>query len=638
MFEPLISDVSRLETCLKDIPSQPGCYLMLDNKERILYIGKSKNLANRVRSYFRNSNEHTPRISLMIRQIYEIEFIVTDTESEALTLESNLIKSNQPYFNILLKDDKKYPFVCITWSEKYPRIFITRRRNKKNKFDKYYGPFVDVNLLRNTLFAIKKVFPLRQRSRPLYKDRTCLNYSIERCPGVCQEKINSEDYNSIIKKVEMIFQGRSEELKSMLSDRMSKFSNDLEYEKALIIRDQIKAIDKLGETQKVTLPNSNISRDIVAMEIDNNICSIQLFKMRSGKLVGRLGYISKVNNENASLIQQRVIEEHYSNVDNVEIPSELITQYKLPQEKLLTEWLVSLKGKNIKIYSPLKGGKLDVVDLVRKNAKYELDKIKKGQEQNLQALEDLAEILELPVPPRRIEGYDISHISGSDTVASQVVFIDGISAKHQYRKYKIRSDNVSIGHSDDFSSIAEVIYRRFRRWSLFKNEGGDISQLKSQKRDFLDTISISDWPDLVMIDGGKGQLNAAFKVLKELNLHDEVNLCSLAKRKEEVFIPGLKTSIQIDIDDPGLIMLRRLRDEAHRFAISFHKQQRSKRMTRSELLNIEGIGSKRINDLLKYFHSVEAIRFANVEQLSKVEGVGKAMANNIWKYFNSQKG
>ena len=633
LLNSLVENKQRLRSCLEDIPNLPGCYLMMDNQGSVLYIGKSKNLQKRVKSYFQKSLDHTPRILLMIRKIYDIQLIITDNESEALTLESNLIKSHQPYFNVLLKDDKKYPYICITWSEKYPRIYITRKR-RLNHEDKYYGPFVDVNLLRNTLFWIKTVFPLRQRPTALYKDRTCLNYSINRCPGVCQEKIEAEEYRTIIKKVEMIFQGRSNQLRSLLEAKMNKYSEELEYERALIIRDQLKGLEKIGESQKVSLPNSLISIDIVAMEIDKTICSIQIFQMRSGNLVGRLGYIWRINNENPNHIQTRILEEHYSRVDMVEIPSEIVTQYIIKDNELITEWLKSIRGKNVKLTTPIKGKKFELIQLVRKNAQLELERIKKGQEKHLLALEDLAQALDLNVIPRRIEGFDISHISGSDAVGSQVVFIDGMPAKHQYRKYKIRSEEVIVGHSDDYLSIAEVLRRRFKRWSEFKKQGGKIEDLRHIHTSVLDTISINDWPDLIMIDGGKGQLNKAIEVFEEIDLIDDISICSLAKNREEIFIPNNKHSLDTEINDPAVIMLRRVRDEAHRFAVTFHKQLRTKRMTRSQLSNIEGLGSKRIRDLLSYFNSVEAIQHASIDELCKVDGFGIKTSRLVWKYFH----
>ena len=570
----------------------------------------------------------------MVRQITEIEIIVTDSEYEALNLESNLIKTNKPYFNILLKDDKKYPYLCITWSEKYPRIFITRRRRNRNNLDRYYGPYVDVGLLRRTLFTIKKIFPLRQRPRPVYKDRTCLNYSIGRCPGVCQEVISSDDYKKIMKQVSMIFQGRNDDLEIFLQKKMLQFSNDLDYENAAKIRDQISGLKLLTESQKISIPDSSINRDIFGIVSEKNVASIQIFQMRSGKLIGRIGYSQKLNNEDENLILQKILEEHYMNVEAVEIPSEILIQYNLPKQATIEDWLTDLRKKKVKILIPKRNKKHETVEMVLKNAKLELDRILNGIQDNESSIEDLAQILELSEQPKRIEGYDISHIQGSDPVASQVVFIDGIPSKQHYRKYKIKDTNVFLGHSDDFASIYEVIHRRFKKWSRFKKSGGDFSILNDKTNSKLDNELLSDWPDLIMIDGGKGQLNAAIKALKELNLEEEVTICSLAKKNEEIFIPGFTKSLDTDENQKGVLLLRRVRDEAHRFALSFHRDKRSKRMNRSQLSQISGLGPSRIRELLEHFKSIDAIRIASKEDLSKVKGLGKNSVNDIYEYFN----
>ena len=630
----LINNKELLKSRLSEIPKSSGCYLFKDIDNNLLYIGKSKKLRSRVSSYFNNFSDLTPRLSLMVRQITEIEIIITDSEYEALNLESNLIKTNKPYFNILLKDDKKYPYLCITWSEKYPRIFITRRRRNRNNLDRYYGPYVDVGLLRRTLFTIKKIFPLRQRPRPVYKDRTCLNYSIGRCPGVCQEVISSDDYKKIMKQVSMIFQGRNDDLELFLQTKMSQFSDDLDYENAAKIRDQITGLRLLTESQKISIPDSSINRDIFGIVSEKNVASIQIFQMRSGKLIGRIGYSQKLNNEDENLILQRVLEEHYMNVEGVEIPSEILMQYNLPKQKTLEDWLTQLRKNKVKIIIPKRNKKHETVEMVLKNAKLELDRILNGIQDNESAVEDLTQILELSEQPKRIEGYDISHIQGSDPVASQVVFIDGIPSKQHYRKYKIKDPNVFIGHSDDFASIYEVIYRRFRKWSKFKESGGDFSILNDKTNSKLDNELLSDWPNLIMIDGGKGQLNAAIKALKELNLEEEVAICSLAKKNEEIFIPGFTKSLDTDENQKGVLLLRRLRDEAHRFALSFHRDKRSKRMNRSQLSQISGLGPSRIRELLEHFKSIDAIRIASKEELSKVKGLGKNSVNDIYEYFH----
>ena len=621
-----LNNLDLLRKRLLEIPKIPGCYLFKDIDGNILYIGKSKKLRSRISSYFNGFNDLSPRLSLMVRQITEIEIIITDNESEALNLESNLIKINNPYFNILLKDDKKYPYLCITWSEEYPRIFITRKRRKRNNLDRYYGPYVDVGLLRKSLFIIKKIFPLRQSklSKSFYREIT----------GVDLEKISSDDYKKIIKQVSMIFQGRNEDLVKILEAKMTFYSDELQYEKAAKIRDQIIGIKQLTESQKISIPDSTISRDIFGIISKNNISSIQIFQMRSGKLVGRIGYNQEMDNFSEEEILQKVLEEHYINVDNVEIPKEILIQFQLPNKNILEEWLSDTKNRKVKIITPKRNKKLKTIELVIKNAKLELDRILNVVEENESALEDLSNILDLSIPPKRIEGYDISHIQGSDTVASQVVFINGIPSKQNYRKYKITNSDVFIGHSNDFASIEEVILRRFKKWSRFKNEGGDFSILLDNKKSKLDNELLSDWPDLVMIDGGKGQLSSALKALKSLDLLEEVNICSLAKKNEYIYTPGSVDPLNTNKDQKGMILLRRVRDEAHRFALSFHRHKRSNRMKRSQLNEIPGVGSSRIRDLLDHFKSIDAIRLANVNELLEVRGLGEKKAKAIFNYFH----
>ena len=636
---PLVQEPDRLKLRLKDVPPEPGCYLMRDQNDRILYIGKAKALRNRVRSYFQNSQNHSPRISLMVRQICEIELIVTDSEAEALALESNLIKQNQPHFNVLLKDDKKYPYLCITWSEAYPRIFITRQRRFRSPFDRFYGPYVYVGLLRRTLALVKRVFPLRQRPQPLYRDRTCLNYDIGRCPGVCQQKISSGDYHQTLRKVAMVFQGRNDELLDLLDEQMQTYAERLDFESAARVRDQLQGLDTLTAGQKMSLGDSSVSRDVIALVADERVAAVQLFQMRAGKLVGRLGYTADAmvfdgKATNHGFILQRVIEEHYSQVDAVEIPPELLVQHGLPQQALIQDWLGERRGRKVKIAVPQRAQKADLIELVERNATYELQRAQRGAEQQLLATEDLAQLLDLPHPPRRIEGFDISHIQGSDAVASQVVFIDGLPAKQHYRKYKIQSSTIRSGHSDDFMAMAEIMRRRFRRWSQVKAEGGDLQALRQAANTALHLGGLNDWPDVVMIDGGKGQLSAVMEALRELNLHEDLVVCSLAKQREEVFLPGMKEPLESEAEQLGVQLLRRLRDEAHRFAVSFHRQQRGERMKRSRLSDIQGLGPKRVKDLLAHFRSIDAIQLASPEAIAGAPGMGPALALQVWTYFH----
>ena len=637
MQRPLLEQPERLEQRLKEIPPEPGCYLMRDADDRLLYVGKSKTLRSRVRSYFRSSQDLSPRISLMVRQICEIEFIVTDSEAEALALESNLIKNQQPHFNVLLKDDKKYPYLCITWSEPYPRIFITRRRRFRSPLDRFYGPYVDVGLLRRTLFLVKRVFPLRQRPRPLHPNRTCLNYSIGRCPGVCQEKVSSEDYHQILRKVAMVFQGRSDELRQLLNQQMERYAERLDFESAARLRDQLQGIDQLTADQKMSLPDATVNRDVLAVAQDDHFAAIQLFQMRAGKLVGRLGFAADAKDLQAGLILQRVIEEHYSQVDAVEIPPEVLVQHPLPQQPLIAEWLSEQRERKVQVLHPKRRQKADLIELVMRNAEFELGRARQSQEQQALANEDLAQLLELATPPRRIEGYDISHIQGSDAVASQVVFIDGLPAKQHYRRYKIQSSSIQAGHSDDFMAMAEIMRRRFRKWARIKAEGADLVQIRRQSSSSLNMDGLHDWPDVVMIDGGKGQLSAVMEALRELDLDEDLVVCSLAKQREEIFLPEAKQPLESEPDQLGVALLRRLRDEAHRFAVTFHRQQRGQRMKRSRLSDIPGLGPKRVRDLLAHFQSIDAIQLASVDQLHQAPGVGLSLAKQIRAYFHPQE-
>ena len=601
---------------------------MRDATDRILYIGKSKKLRSRVRSYFRDSSHHTPRIAMMVRQVAEIEFIVTDSEAEALALEANLIKQHQPYFNVLLKDDKKYPYILITWSEEYPRILMTRNRRIGKGKDKYYGPYTDAGLLRNVLYTIKRTFPLRQRPQPLFKDRPCLNYDLGRCPGVCQNLIASIDYRQTVEKVAMIFQGRSGELLETLNAQMHKAAENLDFEQAGLMRDRIHNLTALNADQKVSLPNDTVSRDAIALAADRTTASVQLFQIRAGKLVGRLGFTAQVqslavessqpSDEELGAILQRVLEEHYQSADPVEIPLEILVQYPLPDGEILASYLSDRKGRKVTLITPQRQVKAELIEMVEKNAIHELTRLQRQSERNTASLADLAEILGLPELPRRIEGFDISHIQGSNAVASQVVFIDGLPAKQHYRHYKIQNPEITIGHSDDYASHAEIARRRFRKYA-----GG------------INTDD-ANFPDLVMIDGGKGQLSAVMNVLEELDLADKMCIVSLAKQREEIFVPNESLPLPTDAEQAGVQLLRRVRDESHRFAITFHRQQRAVKQTRSYLDEIVGLGSHRQKQLLAHFHSIDYIRAASVEDLAKAPGIGAHTATEIYSYFHPQ--
>jgi excinuclease ABC subunit C len=616
----LLADTDRLEKRLQEIPPEPGVYFMRDRTDRILYIGKSKKLRTRVRSYFRAIDKHSPRIAMMVQQVAEIEFIVTDTEAESLALEANLIKQHQPHFNVLLKDDKKYPYILITWSENYPRIVMTRNRRLGRGKDKYYGPYTDGQLLRNVLYAIKRTFPLRQRPQPLFKDRPCLNYNIGRCPGVCQNLITPDEYRQTVAQVAAIFQGRSGELVETLSTQMDRAAEELEFEKAAILRDRVNSILSLSAEQKVSLPSDTISRDAIALAANERVACIQLFQIRAGKLVGRLGYTAEAvaiaGEIDRGAILQQVLEQHYQQADPVEIPPEILVQSALPEGEILASYLSDRKGKKVTIINPQRQQKAELIEMVEKNANYELARIERSAERDRLSLEDLADFLELEDLPHRIEGFDISHIQGSNAVASQVVFIDGLPAKQYYRHYKIKNPAITIGHSDDFASHAEIARRRFRKYAGGAN------------------IDDPDFPDLVLIDGGKGQLSAVMAVINEYQLADKMRVISIAKQKEEIFIPNTSESLPTTAEQPGIQLLRRVRDESHRFAITFHRQQRSTTLTRSHLDDIPGLGSHRQKQLLAHFHSIDYIRAATAEEIARAPGIGIKVATEIYRYFH----
>jgi len=593
---------------LVDLPTSPGVYQMRTGEGELLYIGKAKNPRNRVRSYFQPGQQHSPRIQIMVQQVADIELILTDTEAEALNLEETLVKRLQPRYNVLLKDDKQYPSICITWSEEYPRLFVCRPRGSRNTKDKYFGPYVDAGAAHQMVQFLKRTFPLRQRSTILFKDRPCINYDLGRCPGVCQQLVSVEDYRQTMQQVQWVLQGRFGELLTGLTRQMEEAAEQLEFEKCARLRDQIQGLGALTEKQKMVLPDDTPSRDALALAQDAHRVCIQLFQVRTGKLIGRLGYSFQNSNDDPAWVLQNVLREHYQSLTGEDIPAEILVEYELPDQELLAQWLTQKRGRAVTIKHPQRQMKAELIELVHRNAQAELERLARASQVGEEGLVRLMTVLELPMLPQRLECYDISHSQGTDTVASQIVFIDGRPAKSHYRKYKFRNPKVVAGAPDDFASMAEVIQRRFQK-----------------TKDPL--------PDLVIIDGGKGQLSAAYKILSELNLA-ALPVIGLAKRLEEIFRPGDSHPLQLELSDPALRLLQQARDEAHRFAITFHRQLRGKRMTHSRLEEIPGLGPVKQKQVLDHFGSLRKMESASVEELSQAPGISHGLATVIYNFLH----
>ena len=593
----------KISRALAVLPDRPGVYLMRDDKGKIIYVGKAVVLKNRVRSYFRNLAAHTPKVKAMVAKIDDIETIVTDNELEALILECNLIKEHRPRYNISLKDDKSYPYLKVTVQEQYPRIYVTRRVIRDGA--KYYGPYADAGALHATVKLVRELFPLRN-CRKMNPDRPCLQYHIKRCLAPCAGYISSEDYGKMINAVLMLVEGRTNEVVKDLKQRMKEAAEDYNFEEAARLRDQLHAVDRLNEQQKAV--TSGGDQDAIALASDDTGTCLQIFFVRSGKLVGRDSYfLSAENKETKEEIITAFLKQYY--LDATFVPREILLPV-LPEKEeldLLTEWLTEKAKRKVELLKPQKGLKYELLKMVAENAEKNLaERLRKGQislKSEEQAAEDLRLALSLPQTLDRIDCFDISHTQGSETVASMVVFRDGKPSKQDYRRYKIRSTE---GKPDDFKSMQEVVYRRYR--------------------------DIKDLPSLVIIDGGKGQLSSALEVIRGLGLH-ELPVIGLAKREEEIFVEGAHESILLSKDSDALKLIQRIRDEAHRFAITYHRKLRGKRNLVSILDHIEGIGPKRRQALWKHFGSLEAIKAAALEDLAGVEGMNKAIAKKIYDFF-----
>ena len=592
-----------IRNALAVLPDKPGVYLMHDATGKVIYVGKAVVLKNRVRSYFRKLASHTPKVKAMVAKIAEIETIVTSSEVEALILECNLIKKYRPRYNISLKDDKTYPYLKVTVNEDFPRLFVTRRQSRDGA--KYYGPYADAGAMHATVKLLRSMFPLRT-CRKMNPDRPCLNYHIKRCLAPCAGYVSRAEYHNMIRSVCMVLDGRTAELERDLKQRMQDAADNYAFEEAAHLRNQLQAVMRLNEAQKAVTNNGG-DMDIFGFAQDMTGVCVQIFFVRKGKLIGRDNFFLQNDGDEPTEIMTAFIKQYYN--EATFIPREIVLPY-LPEdaEKLLIEtWLAEKAERKVELLLPQRGVKKDLLKLANDNAVKLLDeRLRKGSlslKNDEQAAEELQKALGMTQPLERMDCFDISHTQGSETVASMVVFRNGSISKKDYRKYKIVSAE---GKPDDFKSMQEVVYRRYKDYE--------------------------DLPSLVVIDGGKGQLSSALEVLHGLGL-DDLAVVGLAKREEEIFKPHQSESIMLDRDSAALHLIQRIRDEAHRFAITYHRKLRGKRNLVSVLDHVEGIGPKRRQELWKAFKTLDAMKAASVEELAQVESMNHAAAQTLYDFF-----
>ena len=575
----------------ENLPKKPGVYIMRDANDEIIYIGKAKNLINRVRSYFREKLDR-PKTQILMSHFDSLEYIVTNSEKEALILEATLIKKHRPRYNVQLKDDKRYPYVKIT-NEKYPRLIITRNITKNGI---YYGPFTDVTSVKKTVKFLKSLFKIRTCRN---MDGPCLNSQIDLCYAPCSGEISKEEYDEIINKIDLFFQGKYSVIVKNLKKEMAEAAENEQFEKAAVLRDQITSIEEIMEKQFVDLVDDDLDQDVIAIAPNDNEVVVIIMPIRNGKIVGRDDFLmSGSQYESNSEILFAFIQQYYG--FNRHIPKQILLNEPIDDTELLEEWLSDLRGNKVYIKVPMKGVKLRLVNMAQKNA--EIIKHQKKAMEN--SLIELKKYLKLDKLPRIIEGYDISNISGKFAVGSKVSFKDAKPNKKKYKRFKIETPG-----PNDFAMMKELLTRR------------------------LKMIDTDEEPDLIVIDGGKGQLGMACEVLDELNLA-HITIIGLAKEFEEIYIPNSKRPIIIPKNNKALHLLQQVRDESHRFAITYHRKLRSDNISESSLDDIPGIGKKRKINILKEFGTMDKVKNASVEELAKIKGMNEKVATNVYEYYH----
>lgn len=604
-------------TRLAAVPLKPGVYIHRDSVGKVLYVGKSASLRNRLRSYFGSKKNLDAKTVDLVSRIDDFEYIITESEQEALLLENSLIKKHKPKYNVRLKDDKTYPYIKVDLAEDFPRVYVTRR--SANDGARYFGPFASAGSVRKTLDLLKRLFPYRSCTKAITgtDDRPCLEFHIKRCVAPCTGYASKIDYSKVIDQVLMFLEGNTKEVVSELETAMLEASDSLEFERASALRDRLKAIERIYEGQKVVGPG-NENLDVISAAYGGEEAWVEIFFVRHGNLIGRDHFtMSGTRDEVGEEILARFIEQFYSSASHV--PRRILVPSQVNRESVITEWLESRRDGPVEIAIPQRGAKRRLVQMVSENAIQGLEQLKlkwiSDTTRMEQAMSELQEELNLASLPQRIECYDISHIQGTNTVASMSVFQDGKPLSSDYRRFKIKSHD----RNDDFASMQEVLTRRFKRLKNAR-EGGE------------ENASFAVAPDLVLIDGGKGQLSSAVEVMLHLGLPD-IQLASIAKREEEIFLPEAAEPVIIPRNSQALFLLQRARDEAHRFAITFHRNLRGKSAVKSALDLVPGIGPKRRKMLIRTFGSVKGIREATEEQIAAAPGMTKKVASQIKEHL-----
>ncbi|MEB3220831.1 MAG: excinuclease ABC subunit UvrC [Candidatus Sericytochromatia bacterium] len=602
-----------LQHRLVTLPASPGVYLMKGADGTILYVGKAVVLKHRVRSYFQSGKALSPKIRLMVANVADLETITTRNELEALVLEANLIKHHRPHFNALMKDDKAYPFLKLTVQDDFPRLTVVRQRLDDGA--RYFGPYPDGTGLNHALHLIQKLFPLRKRRTPQFRDRVCLNFHLGRCLGPCQGLADQARYGAMVEEVAQFLQGRHEGIVSRLRREMGQAAEALDFERAAALRDQLASLEAFRQRQKV-VGDPEDDQDAVGLAVDEHRAVFQLFQVRQGKVIGRLAYELPAEGDEAAELLETFLTQYYGQA--TDLPREVLLPMAVEGQAVLGEWLTQRRGVKVGVLTPQRGARRDLLDLVARNAEQErtrlaLVALASSRSAAVGGPAALAEALELPEVPRRIECFDISHLGGTDIVASMVVFVDGRPAKDAYRRFKLKT----VHDNDDFASMREIVARRFQR-----SKDGDWP-----------------WPDLVIIDGGKGQLNAALQALDVVGVARPA-IVGLAKREEELFRPHADasqpwTSLRLPAGSPALHLVQQVRDEAHRFAVTFQRQLRGKRMVASVLDGVEGVGPARKKALLKRFGSVAAMRALTRDDLVAQAGLPARVVEALYEALHA---